>query len=54
VKVRAVLQLIGGFAAIAGLLALHALALYLIWWIVMFAVSFVPMVGNKHKHPDWI
>ena len=38
---------------IAGLLAIHAAALYVIWWLVMLVVRFVPIVGNKHKHRDW-
>ena len=42
-----------GFAAIAGLLLLHALALYLIWWLVMIVVSYVPIIGRKHRHQDW-
>jgi len=39
--------------SIAGLLALQALVLYLIWWIVMIVVSFVPTIGRKHRHRDW-
>ena len=38
---------------IAGLLAIHAAALYVIWWLVMLSVRFVPIVGVKHKHRDW-
>ena len=30
---------------IAGLLAIHAAALYVIWWLVMLVVRFVPIVG---------
>ena len=40
-------------AAIAGLLALQALALYLLWWGVMVAVSKVPMIGKRHRHDRW-
>ncbi len=38
---------------IAGLLALQALALYVIWLVVMRIVAFLPMVGRKHRHRDW-
>lgn len=48
-----VLQILGGFIGIAGLLALLALALYAVWWMVMIVVSFLPVLGKKHKHPDW-
>jgi hypothetical protein len=34
---------------IAALLALQALALYVIWWVVMIVVSCVPMVGKRHR-----
>jgi hypothetical protein len=45
--------MLGGLVGIAGLLALLALALYVIWWIVMVVVSFLPIIGKKHKHRDW-
>ena len=47
------LQVVLGLGSIAGLLALQALALYLIWWVVMIVVSFVPAIGRKHRHRDW-
>ena len=47
------LQVVLGLGSIAGLLALQALVLYLIWWIVMIVVSFVPTIGRKHRHRDW-
>jgi hypothetical protein len=50
---RAALQLAAGFAIIAALLALHALAFYLIWWVVMKAVASIPMIGRRHRHRDW-
>jgi hypothetical protein len=53
VTLRTILQLAAGFAMIAGLLALNAAALYVIWWLVMLVVRFVPIVGVKHKHRDW-
>ena len=46
-------QVVLGLGSIAGLLALQALVLYLIWWIVMIVVSFVPTIGRKHRHRDW-
>ncbi len=50
---RAVFQIALGFAAIAGLLAIQALALYFIWWAVMIVLHLVPMIGRKHRHRDW-
>ena len=38
---------------IAGLLAIIALAFYVIWRIAMVAVSRLPIIGRKHKHADW-
>lgn len=48
-----VLQLLGGVLGIAVLLTLHALAIYAIWRIVMIVISFVPMIGRRHRHRDW-
>ena len=47
------LQLTAGFASIAALLALAAAGLYLCWWVVMLAVSYLPIIGRRHKHADW-
>ena len=46
-------ELIFGFAIIAALIAAQLLALYLISRVVLIAVSFVPMIGRKHRHKDW-
>jgi hypothetical protein len=51
--VRMLLQAIGGLSIIAGLLAAHALALYLIWWLVMIVVTWVPLVGRRHRRRNW-
>ena len=48
-----VLLTVAGFAMIAAFLAIQALVLYVIARIVLVAVSFVPMIGKKHRHPDW-
>lgn len=50
---RVVLQLLGVIVGIAGLLALLALAFYLLWRLAMIVVSFSPTIGKKHKHADW-
>lgn len=50
---RTMFQLAYGFALIAGLLAAQAAALYVLWWLVMMVVHFVPIVGRRHKHRDW-
>jgi ABC-type lipoprotein release transport system permease subunit len=52
-NVRVVFQLLGGIVGIAGLLALLAVGFYLLWRIAMIAVSFIPAIGKKHKHPEW-
>ena len=49
----AAIQLAAGIAIIAALLALLVLALYVIWWIVLRIVAFLPMIGNRHRHRDW-
>ena len=48
-----VVQIGLGFAMIAGLLAIQALALYVIWWVVLRLVAFLPMIGKKHRHQNW-
>lgn len=47
------LQLLGGFAMIAAILAALALAGYVLWWIVLVAISRVPMIGRRHRHTRW-
>lgn len=47
------LQIAAGLAAIAVLLALQALAFYVIWWVTLRMVAFLPMVGRRHRHRDW-
>ena len=49
----AALVVIGGLAFIAFLLGVLAITFYLIWWVVMIAVSFIPMIGKRHRHRDW-
>lgn len=48
-----VLQLLAGFVMIAALLAIQALALYVLARIVLIAVSRMPMIGRKHRHDGW-
>jgi hypothetical protein len=47
------LQFAYALAAIAGLLAVQAAALYVIWWLVLLVFRYIPMVGRKHRHRDW-
>lgn len=42
-----VLVLLQGFVVIALLLGAMALTLYLVWWAVMVAVSYIPIVGKR-------
>jgi apolipoprotein N-acyltransferase len=50
---RSVLQLLGGFAIIAGLMAALAIAGYVMWWLALLAVAKLPMIGRRHRHKDW-
>ena len=50
---NAAFQLIAALGMIAALLALNALALYMIWWLAMIVVTFVPIIGKKHRHSGW-
>lgn len=38
---------------IAGLLGAGLLGLYLAWYAVMLAVSYLPLVGKRHRHDRW-
>ena len=42
-----------GLVMIAGLIAVQLLALWLLARVVLYAVSFVPLVGRKHRHNEW-
>ena len=46
-------QLAYGLLGIAMLIAFDALCLYALWWLVLWLVSYVPMVGQRHKHDRW-
>lgn len=46
-------QLAYGFLLIAGLMAVAALCFYVIWLAVMAVVSFLPMIGQRHRHARW-
>ena len=47
------IQLLGGFAIIAALMAVLAVAGYVMWWLVLLAVAKLPMIGRRHRHKDW-
>ena len=51
--VRSLLQLLGGFATIAGILAALAVAGYVMWWLALIAIARLPMIGRRHRHRDW-
>jgi len=46
-------QLALGLLGIAAILAFLALCLYVIWWAVMIVVSYVPILGKRHRHDRW-
>lgn len=47
------MQLVYGLVAIAGLVAVQVAALYAIWWLVLVAFRYIPLVGKKHRHEHW-
>ncbi len=47
------LHMLAGLAMIAGLLIVQALALYLVARLVLIGVSFVPLIGRRHRHSGW-
>jgi hypothetical protein len=51
--VSSLLQLLGGFAIIAAILAALAVAGYVMWWLALVAAAKFPMIGRRHKHRDW-
>ena len=50
---RSLLQLLGGFAIIAAIMAALAVAGYVMWWLALLAVAKLPMIGRRHRHKDW-
>jgi len=48
-----VLQLLGGFAIIAALMAALAVAGYVMWWLALLTIAKLPMIGRRHRHKDW-
>ncbi len=50
---RELLIVMGGLAFIALLLGVILLGVYMVWWIAMMAVRFLPMIGRRHRHDDW-
>jgi len=51
--VRPLLIVVGGLAFIALLLGVILLGVYVVGWIAMMAVRFLPMIGKRHRHDDW-
>jgi hypothetical protein len=47
------LQLLGALGMIAGLLLVIGLLWFLICWLALAIVSYVPMIGRRHRHRDW-
>jgi hypothetical protein len=45
--------LFAGLIYIGGILAVAGIAIYALWWITLLAVGHVPMIGKRHRHPDW-
>ena len=44
---------LGGIAIIGGILTVAGIAIYALWWLTLLAIRRVPMIGNRHRHPDW-
>jgi hypothetical protein len=52
-SVKALQVLVGGIVFVGGILAVVGLAIYALWWISVVAIRHVPMIGKRHRHPDW-
>jgi len=39
-----------GFLLIVGMMATVALCFYIIWWMVMIVMTFIPIIGKRHRH----
>ena len=50
---RNVVQLLAGFAMIAGILAVLAAAGYVMWWLALVVAARLPMIGTRHRHRQW-
>jgi hypothetical protein len=42
-----------GLVIIVGMLAMVGLCFYMTWWLVMVVLSFIPIVGKRHRHDRW-
>jgi hypothetical protein len=42
-----------GLVMIAALIAVQLFAFYLVAQLVLYVVSFVPLIGRKHRHKDF-
>jgi hypothetical protein len=42
-----------GIVWIGGILAVVGMAIYALWWLTLLAIRRVPMIGKRHRHPDW-
>ena len=42
-----------GIVVIGGILAVVGSAIYAMWWVTLLTIRRVPMIGKRHRHPDW-
>ncbi len=42
-----------GLLGILALVLVDALCFYALWYVVLLLVSYVPIVGHRHKHDRW-
>ena len=47
------LQILSAIAIIVGLLAVVATLWFTFCWTVLFLLRFVPVIGRRHRHPQW-
>ena len=45
--------LLVGIVLIGGILTVAGIAIYALWWVTLLAIRRVPMIGKRHRHPDW-
>jgi hypothetical protein len=45
--------LFAGIIYVGGILAAAGMAIYALWWVTLLAIRRIPMIGRRHRHPDW-
>jgi hypothetical protein len=51
--VRVLQVAVTGIIFIGGILAVTTMTIWALWWLTLMAIRRVPMIGKRHRHPDW-